>query len=393
MKILWINDKVSFSGGAETYIYQCAQVLSKKYQVENILLYDVESRVDYNYSKAFSFTTVLADLKQQLKYISPDVIYVHQVANTKILEELSKLEIPVVSFIHDHKNFCLREHKYTTITHETCTKKIGLDCYSCLGFLNKKDGFPYVTLNNVTSLLSVQNILKSFSLTVVASEYMKNHLLLHQFEAKQIAKIPLFSQPIKSMVYSNALQKVKGFLFVGQLVRGKGVDTLLESFAKLNDGSTRLDICGDGKQRAELEAQAKKLGIMHKVSFHGKISSNELSQFYQNAYAVVIPSRAPETFNLVGLEAMKHAKAVLASDVGGIGEWLEDGLTGLLFPSNDIAKLTQVMKKAVQNPQPISRMGQRAFVEFNKKYIPSIHCDALYNQFLDMTSKDFSYAA
>ncbi|NOR58324.1 MAG: hypothetical protein GQ474_07360, partial [Sulfurimonas sp.] len=63
MKVLWINDEAGFSGGAETYIYQTAQELSKRYDVQNILLYNVESRIDYIYSKVFSFSTVLASLK------------------------------------------------------------------------------------------------------------------------------------------------------------------------------------------------------------------------------------------------------------------------------------------------------------------------------------------
>ena len=124
MKVIWINDEATYTGGAETYIYQSAQELAKRYNVENILLYSAESRIDHEYSKVFSFTTVVADLKQQLKLLEPDVIYVHQVDNTEIIKELSEIKIPVVGFVHDHKHFCLREHKYTAIGNETCTKAV-----------------------------------------------------------------------------------------------------------------------------------------------------------------------------------------------------------------------------------------------------------------------------
>ncbi|MFT5662455.1 MAG: glycosyltransferase involved in cell wall biosynthesis, partial [Sulfurimonas sp.] len=375
------------------YIYQSAQTLTSQYHVENILLYNVNSRIDYKYSEVFSFASVLVDLKQQVRLIKPDVIYVHQVSSTQVLQQLSELKVPVVGFIHDHKNFCLREHKYTTIGNHTCTKKVGLGCYSCLGFINKKDSFPYVSFNNITNTLAIQDILKNFNHIIVASEYMKNHLLLHNFKYENISKITLFSTPINNHNYSSNITQTKRFLFVGQLVRGKGIDTLLDAFKKLNQEDTILDICGEGKQRVELEKRAKALGISHQVFFHGKIASDELSRYYWNAYAVVIPSRAPETFNLVGLEAMKHSKAVIATNVGGITEWLEDGLTGHLFTSNDSQGLSEILEYAIDNPQNISRMGQRGYQEYKTKFTATLHCHQLYNQLSMLIQKDTYHVA
>ena len=137
---------------------------------------------------------------------------------------------------------------------------------------------------------------------------------------KSRAAMPL--SPFPAQTAAPARRDNRGFLFVGQLVRGKGVDTLLNAFAKLQSKESLLDICGDGKQREELEEKSKGLGISSRIKFHGKVTADELSHYYDNAYAVVIPSRAPETFNLVGVEAMKHAKAVIATDVGGIKDLL-----------------------------------------------------------------------
>jgi len=394
MKILWINDAASFTGGAETYIYQSADMLSKEYDVENILLYNVDNRIDYEYSKVFSFISVLADLEQQVSLIKPDIIYVHQVSNEQVLEKLSNLKIPVIGFIHDHKNFCLREHKYTTIGHNTCTKKVGLNCYSCLGFINKTNSFPYISVNTLSKVHAIQETLKRFDQIIVASEYMKEHLILHDFNKQKISKILLFSNPLNSISYSNNITKKKCFLYVGQLVRGKGIDTLLDAIAKLNHhDDIILDICGDGKQRYALKQQAKDLGISHKVNFHGKIKPSDLSAYYSKAYAVVIPSRAPETFNLVGIEAMKYSKAVIAADVGGIREWLVDGITGRVFSSNDSTELSRVLEEAVQNPQSISRMGQRGLESYEKKFTALQHCDTLYNMFYDLTQKEKFHVA
>ena len=392
MRIVWINDEANFTGGAETYIYQSAQELTKRYDIENILLYSVESRIDYEYSKVFSFATVIADLKQQLELLKPDIIYVHQVNNMETIKGLLEIEIPVVGFVHDHKYFCLREHKYTTIGNETCTKAVGAECYSCLGFINRKSSFPYISINSLSNIRSIQDLLKKFDHMVVASEYMKEHLLLHEFREEQISKISLFSEPKNNLEFKNIFPQEKRFLFVGQLVRGKGVDILLHAFAKLQSKETFLDICGDGKQREELEEKAKNLGISSNITFHGKVTADKLSHYYSNAYAVVVPSRAPETFNLVGVEAMKHAKAVIATNVGGINEWLKDGETGFSFPSNDDDTLASILNLAVKNPKKIKKMGELGFADYNKKFTSQKHCSKIYNLFETLLAKDI-YAA
>lgn len=392
MKVLWINDEANFTGGAETYIYQAAQELTHIYNIENILLYSAESHIDYEYSKVFSFATVVADLKQQLNLLKPDVIYVHQVKDIEIIKALLNQEIPVVGFVHDHKHFCLREHKYTTIGNKTCTKEVGASCYSCLGFINKKSIFPFLTINSVSNVKSIQNLLKKFNHIVVASDYMKEHLLLHGFKEQMITKIVLFSKSINNLEYQNILPEEKRFLFIGQLVRGKGVDTLLNAFAKLQNKETFLDICGDGKQRKELEKIAKSLGITSRVKFHGKVTKNELSHYYTNAYAVVIPSRAPETFNLVGVEAMKHSKAVIATDVGGIKEWLKDRITGFSFPSNDDDNLASILELAINNPKMIKKMGEYGLKDYNNHFRSEKHCMKLYSLFKTLIAKDI-YAA
>lgn len=392
MKTLWINDKAEFTGGAETYIYQSAKELSKKYDVENILLYSTESRIDHEYSKAFSFATVIANFEQQVQAINPDIIYVHQVSDIEILKSLLTIDTPVVAFIHDHKNFCLREHKYTTLGNETCTKAIGMDCYTCLGFINKQNEFPYISIKSLSSIKSIQNILKSFNHIIVASAYMKEHLTLHNFNEEKISKLTLFSKLEKNLTINSTNLKEKRFLFVGQLVRGKGVDTLLNAFAKLQTEEAFLDICGEGKQRNQLEEQAKNLGINTRVKFHGKIIANKLNDYYTQAYAVVIPSRAPETFNLVGVEAMKHSKAVIATEVGGIQEWLKNEKNGFLFPSNNDEELASLLKEAINNPAKIKEMGKIGFKNYNNKFTPEEHCKKLYNLFKTFVKKDYHAA-
>ena len=389
MKILWINTHANFVGGAETYIYQTARSLSKLFDVEHYLFYSVQSRVDTQFISPFTFSTVIASLQIQIERVKPDIIYVHRVDNDSLFDLPGNLDIPIVAFIHDHTNFCLREHKYTTFKHQTCTRPVGLRCYACLGFLNKKPSFPYLTIRSLSSIKKIQNIYKKFTHIVVGSEYMKEHLTAHHFKPSNISKIVLFSEPPKDISTPAHAPNGKHFLFVGQLIRGKGVDTLLDAFALLNHKDISLDICGDGKQRAQLEEQAKTLGIQERVFFHGKVTQEELAAYYSNAYAVVIPSRAPETFNLVGLEAMKYKKAVIASDVGGIKEWLKEDVTGLLFPSNDSHTLSLKLQQSIHDEVKTLQMGEAGFESYNQHFHSTEHAKKLYSLFKTLSTKEF----
>ncbi|SFP72750.1 glycosyltransferase family 4 protein [Hydrogenimonas thermophila] len=388
MKILWINDEASFVSSVETYIYQIVQELSKTYDVDNFLLYDVRNRADIDFINAFSFATIMANIKEQIDIIKPDIIYIHQVDNIELMRAISETDVPVVAFIHNHKHFCLREHKYTLLTNQTCTKAVGLGCYSCIGFINKSNSFPYLSINRMSDIKIAQKILKKFDHIVVGSEYMKNHLVMHGFENERLSNIKLFSQPLKHYNNDTSSRNIRHFLFVGELVSGKGVDTLLDAFKKLKHNDIFLDICGDGEERNEFEERVKRLGISNIVRFHGKLNSKRIENFYSNAYAVVIPSRTPEIYNLEGLEAMKFAKAVIASDVGGIREWLKEDENGITVPSNDSKKLASALKFALDNPQKIKKMGQNGFEFYKQNFKPNQHCEEIHNLFNSIILKE-----
>ena len=73
---------------------------------------------------------------------------------------------------------------------------------------------------------------------------------------------------------------------------------------------------------------------------------------------VVIPSRWPEPFGMVGVEAMLRERPVLGADVGGIPDWLIHGKNGLLFPSNDAKALYEAMNSLVSDLKRAKTMGK-----------------------------------
>ena len=102
---------------------------------------------------------------------------------------------------------------------------------------------------------------------------------------------------------------------------------------------------------------------------------------------MIMPSRSPETFGLTGLEAMSYATAVIASEVGGISSWLNDGENGILIPSNNVQKLAEAIKKLAENRNLAIEFGKRGFSDYKEKYIPDFHINKLYEIFCELSGR------
>lgn len=149
------------------------------------------------------------------------------------------------------------------------------------------------------------------------------------------------------------------FLFVGRLIRAKGVQTLLPAFSA-SDGPD-LVIAGDGDYAAELRRLAEGLPRVH---FVGRQSHDVLQGLYHHAEAALVPSLCYETFGIVIIEAFAAGTPVIARDLGGLSEVVTDSGGGLLF-SND-AELRTAIARVGAEPglrQHLADNGARALQE------------------------------
>jgi phosphatidyl-myo-inositol dimannoside synthase len=138
-------------------------------------------------------------------------------------------------------------------------------------------------------------------------------------------------------------------LSVGRLVKHKGHDVLLTATAMLpKTVNWRLVIAGDGPCRQELEARITAAGMAGRAAIAPGLSDAQLEHEYERASLFVLPSvprGGTEGFGIVLLEAMAHRCAVIASDLGGVGEVLDNGSCGLLVPPGDAAALADAINR------------------------------------------------
>ncbi len=149
-----------------------------------------------------------------------------------------------------------------------------------------------------------------------------------------------------------------------------GIDTLLRAFAALPERAPdgrplHLRLLGDGPQAGAYRALADGLGLQQRVQFVGAIAHDQMPQALQSLDIFVAPSRR-ESFGVSVLEASACERPVVASDVGGLPEVVQHGVTGLLVPANDVPALTAALQRLVNDP-PLRRAmgaaGRRMVVE------------------------------
>jgi glycosyltransferase involved in cell wall biosynthesis len=141
------------------------------------------------------------------------------------------------------------------------------------------------------------------------------------------------------------------FLFVGRLVKIKGLHTLFDVF---RDYGADLVVAGDGAWGPELRRQAASLP---NVRFLGHVHPDVLRGLYAGAVATLVPSLVYETFGFITLESLAQGTPVIARDLGAVGELVKESGGGFTYTDND--ELRAAMDALRADPDLRSELGRR----------------------------------
>jgi glycosyltransferase involved in cell wall biosynthesis len=150
-------------------------------------------------------------------------------------------------------------------------------------------------------------------------------------------------------------------LFAGVLERYKAVDVLLDAWPEVvaRVPEARLVCVGDGSREREWHARAAEPALRRSVEIRSTVSRNELAVLMDASTCLVLPSRSEGLARIV-LEAMARGRAVVASDVGGIREVLEDGKQGRIVPMEDAVALADALVEVLGDRARATEMGRAA---------------------------------
>jgi glycosyltransferase involved in cell wall biosynthesis len=151
-------------------------------------------------------------------------------------------------------------------------------------------------------------------------------------------------------------EPVPRLLCVGRLIPIKGHIVLLRAFAEARKRlpNLELEIAGRGPLEPALKALAAELGIQDSVTFLGHVSP--IQSAIERAAVVVVPSMG-EGFGMVALEAMERARPVIAANIGGLGELVRDGETGVLVPAGEAEPLADAIVRVAGDLELARAMG------------------------------------
>jgi len=158
-------------------------------------------------------------------------------------------------------------------------------------------------------------------------------------------------------------------LYVGRLVNEKGVQIMLQAAPMVlsHFPGTQFVVVGTGYFMDDLRGQAHALGVDHNVRFTGYVSDEELLRLYKIADVVCIPSLY-EPFGIVALEGMAANVPVVSSDTGGLRDFVEHMVTGVMTYTGDAQSLAWGLLEVLRNPDVADRIKKTAYEKVHTVY-------------------------
>lgn len=371
MRILHVNERASDLGGVERILHDTAQTLADEGWSQALLHED--ERSDARFATPFEIAGSDASVVERF---DPDLVLVHKTRNALRVEQLAR-RYPMARMVHDHDLFCLRRHKYLPLSGQLCERAAGAACYTNLCFVQRSEEgstFPVTFRGLRTQQKQMASNLR-MRRYIVGSRWMRDQLIKNGLPESRVDIVHPIPRSLGQAVYMPP-SLTDEILYVGQIVRGKGVDMLLRGLADLSR-PWRATLVGDGNHLDACRDLAAELGISDRVRFTGWVDHDQLAAFYASARFAVVPSRWPEPFGMVGPEAMARGRPVVGFAAGGIPDWLDDGNTGLLVPPGDIRGLTTAMDRLLGDADLTAAMGRAAAARVDRELTHRGYIDAL----------------
>jgi glycosyltransferase involved in cell wall biosynthesis len=348
MRVLQVIDVVAPVGGAQRSVLDTMELLETA--GHEVMVVHGDAAVDGHIRSARYSDP---DVSGSVHAFNPDLVHLHGTGVPSWLEPMLNAR-PVVHSLHDFSFACSTGSKYFR-DGSLCTRSHGLGCVGvglARGCLHRVDPRPAVT--SFRRIESALPRLRAAAAIVVHSRFMHGVALQSGLPADRVSVIPLFTRPGVDGSVPGAARIVA---FAGRITPEKGLDLLIDALSARPDAWDLLLVAGEGWDRDRCERLARDGGIADRIEFRGHLDSRGVRETLAQARVVAVPSRWPEPFGLVGLEAMAVGRPVVATAVGGIPEWLDDGRTGILVPPRGAAALGQALGSLLADPARAAELG------------------------------------
>jgi len=264
-------------------------------------------------------------------------------------------------------------------------RKLPLALISTLDGLISSAHFP-ATMGSPSEIEARQdyihrNLIPHVDIFIAPSRHLRQRFIGFGFPAERIIYldhgIPIESFRRRSRERAGTIR----FGFAGGLIPAKGVHILVEAFSRLNDLKASLRIFGDPRLSPAYVLKLKRMARNHPISFPGALPVERVFEAYRQIDCLIVPSIWEENSPLVIHEAQAARIPVIASNIGGIPELIENDINGLLFEAGNPDDLKKMLLKIIQEPKLLELYRR------NSRRIKSIEKNAeefenIYSQFI-----------
>lgn len=289
-------------------------------------------------------------------------------------------ECPAVFTMHNHSAYCPSGTKYLAATGSSCDRAMSpLGCawgHFIDGCGSRR---PHRVLQNLKNSYHDLAILRKHKIPVIAiSKFVQNQLIRHGIPVERVMMLHHGTSEPKTphQPLTREIHQAQRILYAGRIAPYKGLDWLLKSLATV-DPRIHLDIAGEGWDQPRIEKLAEELGIAHRIVWHGWCDSAKLEYLYQQCFALIVPSSWPEPAGLVTLEAYARYRPVIASNLGGIPDYVCPDKTGILVAANHINHLASAITELSSNFSKSKDMGEQGYALFSENFTMNHHVDQL----------------
>jgi len=311
----------------------------------------------------------------------PDIVYAHKIRDVWLMEQACQ-GIPCVFFMHDYDGICISGAKtFKFPVTRPCSRTFGWQCLMHY-FPHRCGGRSPVTMWQLFRKQSQRlEFIRRCAAVVTHSSHMRDELLRNGFSPEVVHRSSYLVPPTALNIDALAATREecsegpyprrttqRRLLFVGRMDGLKGGLILIKALPSIANALSRqihLRFAGDGPDRALWERRARRLQAVDSrisIEFNGWLDERAMEDVFIESDLLVVPSLWPEPFGRVGPEAGLRSLPAAAFAVGGIPDWLIDGVNGFLAPGDSPTAegLAKAAVKCLSDPAVHERLRQGA---------------------------------
>lgn len=333
------------------------RLISTEYEGIPVYQINVDDRAEpFSENPQFCFSNPVVEerFRRLLREEGFHLVHYHLLYRLSAGLPLVTRELGIFSFatLHDYWLLCAMGHLIDTAGRECAGPESPLKCATCL------TGFQGQPPSQIIDFFGRRNTAVRAGYDVIDCVLSPSSFLAdahERFALKRPAVLPLGWLPVARTAKKTSPGKIV-FGYLGQIIARKGLDLLIEALLGIPETDWELRIHGEIYDRGFFDGIRERIGDHPAIRYLGPYTAKDLPELYSGIDVAIMPSRK-ENYPLTLLEALSTGTPVIASDVGGVREMMEDGREGLVFPMGDVKMLRERISLLLDDPALIQRMG------------------------------------